>query len=82
MLTHEQIEEAKELAGCFFSEEEIMEIMELDKVGPEFQAACRIGYLKSEAELRKSIFELARNGSSPAQTLAMKLLESHKRKNF
>lgn len=82
MLNDEQLEEVRELAGCFFSEEEIKEIMELDRTCPEFKKACRTGYLKSEAELRKSIFQLANNGSSPAQTLAIKMIEAHKRKEY
>jgi len=31
-----------------------------------------------EAEIRKSILELAKNGSSPAQAIAMKLIENAK----
>ena len=37
-----------------------------------------IGRLKCEAEVRKSIFELAKNGSSPAQAFAFKLIENAK----
>jgi hypothetical protein len=38
----------------------------------------QIGRLKCEAIVRKSIFDLAGNGSSPAQAFAMKLIENAK----
>jgi len=44
---------------------------------PAFRAFQR-GRLKREAELRKGIFDLAQNGSSPAQTMAIKLIENAK----
>ena len=34
------------------------------------------GRLKCEAEVRKSIMELAKAGSSPAQAMAMRLIEN------
>ena len=70
-----------------FSKEEIAVILEVDPVqlfdlledqdNPVFRAFQR-GRLKREAEVRKGIFDLAQNGSSPAQTFAMKLIENAK----
>ena len=39
------------------------------------------GLLSSELSVRESVMQLARNGSSPAQTLAMKIFEET-RKNI
>ena len=36
------------------------------------------GFLKAEFEIKKSIFNMAKNGSGPAQQLAMKLIEEIK----
>ena len=70
-----------------FNRHEIAVIMEvdpvelsdllLDKQSPACKAFQR-GRLKREAELRKGIFDLAQNGSSPAQTMAIKLIENAK----
>ena len=70
-----------------FSKEEIAVILEIDPAelavllqdqdNPVFRAFQR-GRLKREAEVRKGIFDLAQNGSSPAQTFAMKLIENAK----
>lgn len=82
MSGEELLKEIEELAGCFFSEEEILEILELPEMSPEGKRAIRKGSLASEALLRKSIMALANAGSSPAQTIAIKMLESFKRKNY
>ena len=70
-----------------FTKEEIAVILEVDPAElavllqdqdhPVFRAFQR-GRLKREAEVRKGIFDLAQNGSSPAQTFAMKLIENAK----
>jgi hypothetical protein len=78
-LSEEQLEEITELGSCFFSALEVCEIMELDALGPSGKKALRKGQLISEASIRKSIIDIAGAGSSPAQTLAMKLLDSLKR---
>ncbi|NCA75632.1 MAG: hypothetical protein EOM90_04800 [Alphaproteobacteria bacterium] len=74
-------------ASLMFSKSEIAVIMEVDPgklsdlIGdPQSSAgkAFQRGRLKREAELRKGIFDLAQNGSSPAQTLALKLVENAK----
>jgi hypothetical protein len=57
-------EEIEELAGLFFTKKQIMTIMDGDD-DPILR-----GRLKSEAELRNSVFALAKNGSGPAQSMA------------
>jgi len=74
-------------SALMFARNEIAVIMEVDpdalsdlltdKQSPAYKAFQR-GRLKREAELRKGIFDLAQNGSSPAQTMAIKLIENAK----
>ena len=81
------ITEVETYASLMFSKEEIAVIMEVepielkallqDQVNPVFRAFQR-GRLKREAEVRKGIFDLAQNGSSPAQAFAMKIIENAK----
>jgi len=82
VLNDEKLAEIEELAGYFFTEEEVQEISGTDKSMPGFRKAFRKGSLKAEAEIRKSIIELAKAGSSPAQTLAWRMLESQKRTEY
>ncbi|MFN3802187.1 hypothetical protein [Belliella pelovolcani] len=76
------MKEIEELGGCFFTEQEILTITELTELSPAERRAMTRGALKSEAELRKYILDLARSGSSPAQTMAVKLLEKFRRENY
>ena len=81
------ITEVETYASLMFSKEEIAVILEVDPAElavllqdqdhPVFRAFQR-GRLKREAEVRKGIFDLAQNGSSPAQTFAMKLIDNAK----
>jgi len=81
------ITEVETYASLMFSKDEIAVILEIDPAElavlvqdqdtPAFRAFQR-GRLKREAEVRKGIFDLAQNGSSPAQTFAMKLIENAK----
>jgi len=81
------ITEVETYASLMFTKEEIAVILEVDpgelntllqdQDNPAVRAFQR-GRLKREAELRKGIFELAQNGSSPAQSFAMKLIENAK----
>lgn len=82
MLGEELVKEIEELAGLFFTIEEIEEITETRNQSKEWQQAYRKGALLAEAELRKSIISLAKDGSSPAQTLAWKMLEYQKRTTY
>ncbi len=79
MLSDEQLKEIEELAGLFFLEEEVEEITATKREDPGWAKAYRRGSLMQEANLRKSIIGLANDGSSPAQTLAWKMLERQKR---
>jgi hypothetical protein len=81
------ITEMETYASLMFTKEEIAVILEVDPAelnlllqeqeNPVFKAFQK-GRLKREAEVRKGIFDLAQNGSSPAQTFAMKLIENAK----
>ena len=81
------ITEVEQYASLMFSKEEIAVILEVDPAelvvllqdhdNQVFRAFQR-GRLKREAEVRKGIFDLAQNGSSPAQTFAMKIIENAK----
>lgn len=82
MLSEEQAQEIEQLAGYFFTEDEVVEITGIEATRPGFKKAFRKGSLLAEAEIRKSIIELAKAGSSPAQTLAWKMLESQKRTEY
>ena len=81
------ITEVETYASLMFTKEEIAVILEVDpselkillkdQDNPVFKAFQR-GRLKREAEVRKGIFDLAHNGSSPAQAFAMKIIENAK----
>jgi hypothetical protein len=79
LLTDAQLDEVQSLAGLMFSESEIITIMGLDDnvmPGDDFKKSFLKGKLIKQAELRKSIFDLAINGSSPAQILANDIIKS------
>jgi hypothetical protein len=82
MSNTDKIEEAKGFAELLFTNEEIMQIMELERLTPDIEKAIKVGHLKAEAEIRKSIMDLAKNGSSAAQSYATKLIDSLKRKEY
>ena len=87
-LTEEQLDEiyaeVQEMAGLFFSPEDIavnlgynedqtldfVQAVEL-KLGLQIVTAYLSGRLKSEIELRKSIKQAALNGSNPAQQMML-----------
>ena len=81
------ISDIETYASLMFTKEEIAVILEVDpaelkallqeRESPAFKAFQR-GRLKREAEVRKGIFDLAQNGSSPAQAFAMKIIENAK----
>ena len=85
--TEEILSNVSRMAGAAFSIEEIAEVLEIepsiikltymDKES-QFYKAYRKGFLARELELRERIFKDARNGSSPAQAQALKLLEQAK----
>ena len=86
-LNKEFCTEVETYASLMFSIEEIASIIEVDPVSlkaiieDENNLAAKAfhrGRLKREAEVRIGIFDQAQNGSSPAQTFAMKLIENAK----
>lgn len=62
-------EKIEELAALQFTTEEIAKIMEMGakKLLSQFQSSIDRGRLMAEAEVRRSILKLAKQGSTPAQ---------------
>lgn len=89
-LSEEYCKEIEELGSLFFTADEIVIIMQLpvdvfygDRLSePDFDIPYKRGRLKKEAELRKSIINLAVNGSSPAQILATQIIKDSELKNI
>jgi hypothetical protein len=85
-LNEKFLEDLETYASLMFTKSEIAIILEipaqtlLEAIADNSPAltAFQRGRLKREAEIRKGIFDLAQNGSSPAQTFAMKLIENAK----
>jgi hypothetical protein len=86
-ITPNFLSEIEHYASLMFTRNEIATILEVDT--REFKILLKNeddqpfksfqkGRLKKEAMIRKSIFELAENGSSPAQSFAIKLIENAK----
>lgn len=78
-LSTEVLKEIEEMAGLFMTPKAISIIVGLDM--SDFSAIYQHYYrgnYKAEAELRTAIMRLAKQGSSPAQTLALKLWEQSK----
>ena len=92
-LNEEQLNEVEELAGLFFSPEEIAVNLELDEEWSEyfvaavecnstnvpFVAAYIRGRLSTEIELRKAIRQSAMNGSSPSQQMMLNYLKESRK---
>ena len=86
LLNEKFLDDLETYASLMFSKSEIAIILEIPAQtlleaisdNPATLAAFQRGRLKREAEIRKGIFDLAQNGSSPAQTFAMKLIENAK----
>jgi hypothetical protein len=84
--TTDQIKEIEELAGLLFSPKEVLIIIGVfvqsrvvtQLSNKDFSLAYQRGKLKSEAEIRRSVIELAKNGSAPAQMLADKIITQAK----
>jgi hypothetical protein len=86
-ISPENLEQLQANAALMFSVKELSIIIEIDykhlhylvtnPKSPEYAAFHR-GRLEAEAKIRKAIFELANNGSSPAQTQFLDLIESAK----
>lgn len=85
----ETLKEIENFASMGMAPKEIEIILGLEKgtisnnlkfTSDENVEAYLRGKLKTEAELNKSIFTLAKQGSSPAQTMAKQLLANQKAK--
>ena len=81
----ERLAQIEEYSGLMFSREEIADILDVDRQlltelldEGDYLRAFKKGRLLREAQLRKAIFDLAANGSSPAQAFAAKLIENAK----
>lgn len=90
-LNNEQLQMIERMSAAAFSIKEIAEVCEVDAAaleacynqdGHAVRKAIRTGYLRRQLELRERIFKDAKNGSSPAQTIAYKLLEDVTIKNM
>jgi len=88
-ITPEEIVIAEELSALYFTPKEISSMIQIDYEGVKdqmeeedgiFYEAFQRGRLQSEVDLRKSILMLAKAGSSPAQTMALDLLNKSKAK--
>lgn len=82
LLTTQLVKDIEQYSSLMFTKDEIAEIlempsdafMELLEKDEEAFKAFRKGRLVKEAKLRKAVFDLADNGSSPAQTLANSMI--------
>ena len=81
----ERLAQIEQYSGLMFSREEIADILDVDRQlltelldDGDYLRAFKKGRLLREAQLRKAIFDLAANGSSPAQAFAAKLIENAK----
>ena len=92
-LNEEQLNEVEELAGLFFSPEDIAVNLELNEEETEYfstAAECKNtkapivaafirGRLSTEIELRKAIKQSAMNGSSPSQQMMLNYLKESRK---
>lgn len=90
-ITESQAQEIRNLAALFFTPKEIARMMEFPAAdfvdlceieGTAIYNAFHAGRLQSEVDLRTGILKLAKSGSSPAQTMALDLLNKSKLKLF
>ena len=83
-LSPEMLKYVERLAAAAFTDKEMSIALEIkqsklkawmqDEENPFFKAAMK-GKLETQLQLRERIFKDAGNGSSPAQTLALKIIE-------
>lgn len=84
-LSKEQLKQVTEWAQMLFTPEEIAIVLQvevhalqssIESRQGEAYAAYKRGQLLTIGKIRKAIIELAESGSSPAQTLAMSMIEN------
>lgn len=85
--TDEMLISIERMAAAAFDWREMADVLEVEQLdfslamqeeGHPVQKRIRKGMLMRQLEVRERIFKDAKNGSSPAQTLATKLLENMK----
>lgn len=90
-INQEILDQVKELAGCFFTEKQIAEFLEIEfsffmecmeQDENPLRRAFFEGWMQAEFDLRKCILQLAKAGSSPAQTMASDILNKSKLKRL
>ena len=83
-ISKEELVEVARMGAAAYTPNQVCFALGLDKAGfitefanedSELCAAYFKGFYSSELVIRESVFQLARNGSSPAQTLALKNFE-------
>ena len=74
-LTDEQREQVAYFASLHFTYDDVALVTGVSVQDAEFRRIVKAEYLKREAVVRKSIFDLAAQGSSPAQALALRIIE-------
>lgn len=70
-----EVDVATFLAAYGYKDEDIRKILDRYNAQSELFKTVEKGRLQSEAELRKSIFDMAKAGSSPAQTMAREIIK-------
>jgi len=83
-LAPEQRLKIEELAELQFNLDEIALILEMDvEVAqlPDVALAYRVGTLRGEAEVRKAIKRMAKQGSGPAQKQYLDMIENRQRRD-
>ncbi len=76
-MNEEQIKEVTTMAAAFMTKAEIAAVMEFEDAvlaSDVFVRAFDAGYLHSKFKVQKSVVDLAQAGSSPAQTMAAKMM--------
>jgi hypothetical protein len=91
MVSDETLAEIGQMAELQFSNDEIALIVGLphvemriamdDHSSPVYEKVMA-GRLRNEAELRKVIIKLSKQGSSPAQALLLKMIKDRERKDW
>ena len=84
-ISKEDLDEIRKMAGVFLTPKEIATVLEADHVafteacnteGNEIYNAFAGGRLQSIFEVRQSVVKLAKQGSSPAQTMSMEMIRN------
>ena len=86
-LNEQQLKDIERMAGYFFTTHELAIIIgcdaddleeELGNPRSNITKAVMKGRLQAEADIRASVFDLAKHGSAPAQAQALDMIERFK----